>query len=106
MVQNNPLGKMPGFKSWRISPGPGSNTSTQTKAKAPRCIRPSVPLKLPFMKRISLFTNGSVCTSPVAVSVGVTSPLMYAKPRKPLKSVIVEGSASGGSKPGNPGPKT
>ena len=46
MVQNRPLGKIPGFRSWRIgAPGPGSNTSTQMKAKAPWCIRPSVPLK-------------------------------------------------------------
>ena len=38
------------------------------------------------MKRMSEFTNGSVRSSPVAVLVRVTIPLMYAKPTNPLKA--------------------
>jgi hypothetical protein len=56
-----------GFSSWIYAPGPGAYTSTQMKAKAPRWNWPPVPRKSPFMNRMSVFTNGSVRTSPVGV---------------------------------------
>src|SRR5690242_21794071 len=51
------------------------------------------------MKRMSEPRNGNSTVSPVERVRRVTVPLIYASPTKPLKSEIVAGSASIGSKP-------
>src|SRR6266436_3846043 len=66
------------------------------KAKAPLCsLWSHIPMYLPFMKRVSVSKKKREVT-PVSVLVPVPAPLTCARPMKPLKSVISDGSAAPG----------
>lgn len=70
VVQTTRAGEFPGSYEWGLNPTGAPMLSIHMKAKAPRCLRSSDPMNLPFMNRVSVWKL-NVAVSPVLVFVPV-----------------------------------